>query len=161
MRITRRPCQSPSTVVKQESEGTDENYQSSYAIHCAALELLKKDGFQFRYTFEDKDDYNSYMERYTAAYTEKSDLIRAGGFKIYTSLDSRLQDMLQADIDQGLSSYTELQDNGKVRPPGRRRHCGQPVQLRGGHRGRQGKRGPVQPGLFKRQAAGQYHQAPH
>ena len=34
------------------------NYQSSYAIHCAALELLKKDGFQFRYTFEDKDDYN-------------------------------------------------------------------------------------------------------
>lgn len=29
------------------------------------------------------------------------------------SLDSRLQDMLQADIDQGLSSYTELQDNGK------------------------------------------------
>ena len=79
----------------------------------SALELLKKDGFQFRYTFEDKDDYNSYMERYTAAYTEKSDLIRAGGFKIYTSLDSRLQDMLQADIDQGLSSYTELQDNGK------------------------------------------------
>ena len=113
MRTTRRPCQSPSTVVKQESEGTDENYQSSYAIHCAALELLKKDGFQFRYTFEDKDDYNSYMERYTTAYTEKSDLIRAGGFKIYTSLDSSLQDMLQADIDQGLSSYTELQDNGK------------------------------------------------
>ena len=28
----------PLTVVKQESEGTDENYQSSYAIHCAALE---------------------------------------------------------------------------------------------------------------------------
>ena len=80
----------PLTVVKQESEGTDENYQSSYAIHCAALELLKKDGFQFRYTFEDKDDYNSYMERYTTAYTEKSDLIRAGGFKIYTSLDSSL-----------------------------------------------------------------------
>ena len=53
------------------------------------------------------------MERYTTAYTEKSDLIRAGGFKIYTSLDSSLQDMLQADIDQGLSSYTELQDNGK------------------------------------------------
>ena len=34
---------------------------------------------------------------------KKSDLIRAGGFKIYTSLDSSLQDMLQADIDQGLS----------------------------------------------------------
>ena len=31
----------PLTVVKQESEGSDENYQSSYAIHCAALELSK------------------------------------------------------------------------------------------------------------------------
>ena len=32
-------------IVQQESEGTDENYQSSYAIHCAALELMKKDNF--------------------------------------------------------------------------------------------------------------------
>ena len=103
----------PLTIVKQESEGTDENYQSSYAIHCAALELLKMDGFDFQYTFADKESYNSYMERYTTAYTEKSDLIRAGGFKIYTSLDSSLQQKLQEDIDQGLSSYTELQDNGK------------------------------------------------
>lgn len=103
----------PLTVVKQESEGTDENYQSSYAIHCAALELMKMEGFDFRYTFEDKESYNTYMERYTAVYTEKSDLIRAGGFKICTSLDSGLQEKLQAGIDQGLASYTELQDNGK------------------------------------------------
>ena len=53
------------------------------------------------------------MDRYKTVYTEKSDLIRAGGFKIYTSLDSNLQEMLQADIDQGLASYTELQENGK------------------------------------------------
>ena len=103
----------PLIVVQQESEGTDENYQSSYAIHCAALELMKKDGFDFRYTFEDKEDYTEYTNRYKSAYTEKSDLIRAGGFQIYTSLDSSLQEMLQSDIDQGLSSYTELQENGK------------------------------------------------
>lgn len=101
------------SVVQQESEGTDENYQSSYAIHCAALELMKMDDFKFQYTFADKEDYTAYTERYKTAYTEKSDLIRAGGFQIYTSLDSTLQEMLQADIDQGLSSYTELQDNGK------------------------------------------------
>ena len=103
----------PLTVVKQESEGTDENYQSSYAIHCAALELMKLDNFDFQYTFQDKDSYTEYMDRYKTVYTEKSDLIRAGGFKIYTSLDSNLQEMLQADIDQGLASYTELQENGK------------------------------------------------
>ena len=103
----------PLTVVKQESEGTDENYQSSYAIHCAALELMKLDNFDFQYTFENKESYTAYMDRYTEAYTEKSDLIRAGGFKIYTSLDTSFQQMLQADIDQGLASYTELQENGK------------------------------------------------
>lgn len=101
------------SVVQQESEGTDENYQSSYAIHCAALELMKMDDFKFQYTFADKEDYTAYTERYKTAYTEKSDLIRAGGFQIYTSLDSTLQEMLQAGIDQGLASYTELQDNGK------------------------------------------------
>ena len=32
---------SPLKIVQKETEGTDENYQSSYAIHCAALELMK------------------------------------------------------------------------------------------------------------------------
>ena len=63
--------------------------------------------------FKDKEDYTQYTDRYTAAYSEKSDLIRGGGFKIYTSLDSQLQDQLQTQIDQSLSGFTELQDNGK------------------------------------------------
>ena len=41
-----RAVNAPFKIVQQESEGTDENYQSSYAIHCAALELMKKDNFQ-------------------------------------------------------------------------------------------------------------------
>ena len=83
------------------------------AIHCAALELMKKDNFQFQYIFKDKEDYNQYMDRYTAAYSEKSDLIRGGGFQLYTSLDSSIQQQLQEQIDQSLSGFTELQENGK------------------------------------------------
>lgn len=103
----------PLYIVQQETEGTSENYMSSYAIHCAALELMKLDGFDFQYTYADKDDYTSYMERYQALYNEKNDQIRAGGYRIYTSLDPVLQNILQTQIDNGLSSYTELQDNGK------------------------------------------------
>ncbi len=87
--------------------------QSSYAIHCAALELMKMDGFEFQYTFDNKEDYTLYSERYTAAYSEQSDRIRAGGFQIYTSLDSGLQAVLQTQIDASLSGFTELQENGK------------------------------------------------
>jgi len=100
-------------IVQEEAEGTDENYQSSYAIHCAALELMKLDGFNFQYTFTDKADYTAYMEQYQQLYNEKNDDIRAGGYTIYTALDSQLQELLQDQIDAGLSSYTELQENGK------------------------------------------------
>lgn len=104
---------SPLKIVQKETEGTDENYQSSYAIHCAALELMKMDGFEFQYTFDNKEDYTLYSERYTAAYSEQSDRIRTGGFQIYTSLDSGLQAVLQTQIDASLSGFTELQENGK------------------------------------------------
>ena len=108
-----RAVSSPLKIVQKETEGTDENYQSSYAIHCAALELMKMDGFEFQYTFDSKEDYTLYSERYTAAYSEQSDRIRAGGFQIYTSLDSGLQAVLQTQIDASLSGFTELQENGK------------------------------------------------
>ena len=103
----------PLSIVQEEGEGTDENYQSSYAIHCAALELMKLEDFPFQYTFEDKADYDAYMERYQMIYNEKNEEIRAGGYKIYTSLDTELQNVLQTHIDQVLAPYSEIQENGK------------------------------------------------
>ena len=103
----------PLNIVQEEGEGSNENYMSSYAIHCAALTLMKLDNFQFQYIFKDKSDYDSYMENYQATYTEKADDIRAGGYRIYTTLDQDLQNALQTQIDSVLSPYTELQDNGK------------------------------------------------
>jgi penicillin-binding protein 1A len=103
----------PLSIVQEEGEGTDENYQSSYALHCAALELMKLDDFEFRYTFDNKADYDEYMDRYQNLYNEKNDELRAGGYKIYTALDSELQQTMQNEIDNRLSSYSELQENGK------------------------------------------------
>lgn len=103
----------PLSIVQEESEGSNENYMSSYAIHCAALALMKLDNFQFQYIFKDKSDYDTYMENYQATYTEKADDIRTGGYRIYTTLDQDLQTALQSQLDNVLSPYTELQDNGK------------------------------------------------
>ena len=103
----------PLNIVQEEGEGSNENYMSSYAIHCAALTLMKLENFPFQYTFKDKSDYDSYMENYQATYTEKADDIRAGGYRIYTTLDQSLQQALQTQLDDVLSPYTELQDNGK------------------------------------------------
>ena len=103
----------PLSIVQEEGEGSNENYMSSYAIHCAALALMKLDNFQFQYIFKDKSDYDTYMENYQATYTEKADDIRTGGYRIYTTLDQDLQTALQSQLDNVLSPYTELQDNGK------------------------------------------------
>ncbi|MCD8220882.1 MAG: transglycosylase domain-containing protein [Clostridiales bacterium] len=103
----------PLNIVQEEGEGTNENYQTSYALHCAALELMKLDHFEFRYTFTDRKDYETYTEEYQNLYNEKNDELRAGGYQIYTSLDSGLQQVMQQQLDNALSSFTELQENGK------------------------------------------------
>ncbi|MDO5417767.1 MAG: transglycosylase domain-containing protein [Lachnospiraceae bacterium] len=103
----------PLNIVQETMEGTDESYQTSYAIHCAALELMRIDNFPFRYLFQDKADFDAYQEQYSEIYGQKNDDIRAGGYKIYTSLDEDQQNALQEAIDLGLSSFTELQDSGK------------------------------------------------
>lgn len=103
----------PLTVAKVTEGETTETYQSSYAVHCAAQELMKNDGFEFEYTFADQAAYDEYKERYQEAYQEKSDLIRNGGFEIHTSLDSALQEQLQATIDESLAKFTDVQENGK------------------------------------------------
>lgn len=103
----------PLVIAQKNGPETYETYQSTYALHCAALELMKKDGFVFKYTYKDKDEYDAYIEGYDAAYEEKTNEIRSGGYKIYTSLDSTIQSQLQESIDVALAKFDELQENGK------------------------------------------------
>ena len=103
----------PLTVAKVYEGGTTENYQTSYAIHSAVLELMKNDDFVFQYVFPSKSSYDSYKEEYQEQYQAKSDMVRKGGFEIHTSLDTKLQAALQNNIDTHLKGFTEVQENGK------------------------------------------------
>ena len=120
---------SPLKIVQKETEGTDENYQSSYAIHCAALELMKMDGFEFQYTFDNKERLHPLLRTLYCSLLRAVRSDTAGGFQIYTSLDSGLQAVLQTQIDASLSGFTELQENGKICPSGSRRDRRQQDQL--------------------------------
>lgn len=79
-----------------------ESYQSTYAVHCAAIQLMKNDGFRFRYTFTDKKDQDSYQKKYGRAYRKDTALIRGGGYRIYTSFDAADQKKLQKAVDATL-----------------------------------------------------------
>ena len=104
----------PLEIVQEYESAAAENYQASYAIHCAALQLMKNEGFEFQYTFDTKAEYTDYQTRYKESYGEKSEAIRGGGYLIYTTLDSGLQEMLQGCIDREMDEHSdERQDNGK------------------------------------------------
>lgn len=101
------------TIVQKEGPEGFETYQSTYAVHCAALTLMKKEHFKFQYTFHNKEEYDSYMNKYNQIYGEKIDEIRSGGYHIYTSLDSEIQEKLQESIDITLAGFEELQEDGR------------------------------------------------
>lgn len=95
-------------VAKDTSDSSSsENYLTSYALYCTALKLMEQDGFKFEYIFDTQEDYNKYKKKYEDAYAKKARQIRAGGYTIKTSLDTKLQNKLQDSIKKGLSGYVE------------------------------------------------------
>ena len=65
----------PEVVKKNDSIGS-ESYTTSYAVYCAALKLMEKDNFQFRYTFDSEEEYASYREAYSEVYNNAVNDIR-------------------------------------------------------------------------------------
>ena len=102
--------------IKQFSEkgGSKESYVMSYAIHCAAISLMEKENFKFKYVFDSKEDYQKYNKQYSKVYSEKIESIRSGGYKLYTSINMQKQKKLQKAVDNGLSFNKEKDgDTGK------------------------------------------------
>lgn len=99
-------------IVKKSQNAANENYMITYAIHCAALKLMSYDGFKFQYTFDSSDKYKKYNEKYSSTYNAAVAEIRNGGYTIYTSLNPKIQDIMQKSIDSGLKKYDEKGDDG-------------------------------------------------
>lgn len=100
-------------VVADLQEQTDEDYLTSYALHCAALTLMELNHFNFEYMWDSSDEEKEYDKKYSEAYDYYTNLIRSGGYDIYTSLNPDIQDKVQSELDSTLAKFTELQDNGK------------------------------------------------
>lgn len=99
-------------VLEREAK-EKENYQTSFAIHCGALKLMELDGFDFKYKFESKEQFEKYTQEYKTAYREKSEKIRNGGYTIYTTLDTDMQAVLQKSVDDALVKYTGKAEDGR------------------------------------------------
>ena len=103
----------PLEFVYEREVRTKESYQTSYAIHCAVLAMMEKQGFEFKYTFANEEENNEYLNKYNEVYNELANTIRGGGYTIYTSLNTNMQNRLQEVLDNALKGYTEKTEDGR------------------------------------------------
>lgn len=97
-------------VIKPEYEFSD--YQTTYAIDCAVKYLMGLDGFAFDYEFKTDTEYKQYTDSYNKAYESAKNKLYTQGYKIYTSLDDKKQQILQDAIDNKLEFSDSVSDTG-------------------------------------------------
>lgn len=98
----------PLVVNIKQAEKIEENYMSSYAVDCAVRELMRQDGFKFKYIFETDEEESEYSKEYSKTYSDFDRVVRSGGYTIHTSLNQDLQAKLQESVDNSLSGFGEV-----------------------------------------------------
>ena len=100
------------TIYLAESVPVYHNYLETYMFSCATKALMEADGFVFKTEFSTDNEKEAYERSYDEAYAEWNEALFSGGYRIYTSFNSELQQMLQESIDSRLQGYTEVNEEG-------------------------------------------------
>lgn len=99
-------------IVITRPEKVHNNYQETFTFYCATRALMELNGFKFKYTFKTAIEKQKYEDEYNATYDTYNKKLYTGGYRIYTSLDSNLQNLLQASLDDGLREFEDVTDEG-------------------------------------------------
>lgn len=100
------------SITIERSKVEFNNFQTTYAVDCAVRYLMKMNGFEFKYEFRDDAVYSNYQKEYASAYDAAKHQLYTGGYRIYTTLDSSVQDELQNIVDDVLAFDETIGDNG-------------------------------------------------
>lgn len=88
------------------------DYVETYVYYCATRELMKERGFEFRYYFRSPKEEEEYREAYSIYYQESLRDLYTAGYTIYTSIDLEMQNQLQTLVDEELSKFDEVNEEG-------------------------------------------------
>ena len=91
------------TIKLEKPDYEFKDYQSTFAIDCAVRYLMEDNGFNFVYNFTTMDEYNTYKNNYNVAYENARNQLYSGGYNVYTTLDSDIQQEMQEVLDEQLS----------------------------------------------------------
>jgi len=94
-------------ITLDTSNSVVHNYEVTYAIDCAIRILMERDGFTFRYSFNNTKDRKRYEKKYAQEYEAARERLYRKGYRIYTSIDSSQQSILQKSVDTALAKRTK------------------------------------------------------
>ena len=97
-------------IVFSDGDSTYYNYAETYARYCAVRALMQQDGFKFRYYFDTVEEQEEYEEEYDTAFSYWQQKMYTGGYRIYTSIDLSLQEMLQQAVNVNFDTHTEVNE---------------------------------------------------
>lgn len=84
--------------IKPPSE-TAGGYEVTYTADCAIRYFMELDGFHFQYHFDTIAERNKYKESYNSEYEKMREELYQGGYSVYTTIDSNIQEALQENVD--------------------------------------------------------------
>lgn len=88
------------------------DWAQSLAMNAAVEEMMRYEGFTFKFWFNTDKERQEYKEHYSNVYFRHLENIRRGGFIIETSINQDLQNKLQANIDRNTAHFTQVDENG-------------------------------------------------
>lgn len=100
----------PINIIRQKFD--KKNYIETFAYHCAIKALMKEEGFVFRNSFTDEEDRKEYEAAYSEMYYRYQNKLYTAGYRIYTSIDPTMQELLQKSVDEELEKFQEKNDKG-------------------------------------------------
>lgn len=101
-----------------ENSQDKKNYVETYVYASAIKALMKNQGFQFRYQFDNEEDREAYNKAYDELYYSCQKDLYVKGYRIYTSIDLEKQQLLQASVDEALADFTERNEEGVYKMQG-------------------------------------------
>jgi len=99
-------------ITLERPKSIKNDYVETYTYYCATRALMEQQGFQFKTKFKSAVEQENYEKEYDKLYEVCNKQLYTAGYRIYTSIDLKMQDELQSAIDTTLQDYTEVNDEG-------------------------------------------------
>lgn len=104
--------------LKEKDKYVPEDYEVTYIMSSATKIIMEHEGFDTRFAFDSNQQRKEYNKEFEERFNETYDRLRAGGYTLVSTIDPVKQEQLQDSINQGLSQFTSVEDDGLYRTQG-------------------------------------------